>query len=171
MLIESIIAQLVMQFFGLQSDRVWVAYQNRIIPKDTGLCACVRVLWANAKSNGIQYTAPDFALEQSVNMTGEVQVDLFSRDNSALLQYPFLIAMLRSPQATESMQQNSYQIAQIPSEVSNISGVIGAEEYQHFAVRFRCNWSVTRTDAADYYDRYNIEVSDEKKSPEFVIAN
>ena len=171
MLIESILAELVRDFFGLDDDRVWIADQNRIIPKDTGLFACVKMLWSNAKANSQTFNPTKKEIEQSVTMTGQVQVDLFSRDNSALQQYPFLIAMLRSPEAMESMQTNSYQIAQIPSEVSNVSGVVGSEEYYHYTIRFTCNWLITKTSAVDYYTSFEVQVGDERKLPEFSINN
>lgn len=171
MLIESILAELVRDFFGLDDDRVWIADQNRIIPKDTGLFACVKMLWCNAKSNAQTFDASTKKVLQSVVMTGQAQIDIFSRDNSALQQYPFLIAMLRSPEALESMQINSYQIAQIPSEVSNVSSVVGSEEYYHYTIRFTCNWVVNKTESVNYYDTFEVEVGDERKLPEFDIKS
>lgn len=167
-LAEQIIIDIIRQEMKIKKDRIWVRNQNRVIPEDDGLFLVVGFVDGQTISS-VNNTAPtdDGMTEtQQVIVRENIQVDILSRNNDALMRHWEVTAALHSIYAQQAQEANYFKIFRIPTTFINTSGAEGGSTLNRFTLIIPCHvWyykqKVLSSPNGDYFDKFGTRVDDE----------
>lgn len=180
----------------LTDSQIWLRYQNRSVPPNTGLYVVVgmvdsrpvsaqtymeerdnrpaRILAENGDflvtedgaylSDETEIFFREFEI-QRVQTCDAIQIDLFSRDNAALLRRWEVMAALRSIQAQQTQEANFFKISRLPVNFLNTSGAEGGSNINRYTLTFNCFvWYQKETELSQvggWFDDFRTRVDDE----------
>lgn len=107
-----------------------------------------------------------------INEGRTMQIDVYSKDNSARLRYPEVQAALNSTYA-EQMEEKYYFRIGVISNAVNLSGLDGGSEINRYTIRFDCiSWN-KYTKAVDYYNSFRTQARNTNDNifADFTIEN
>lgn len=99
---------------------------------------------------------------QTILARENIQIDLFSKDNTARQRRFEILMALQSMYARE--QQEKYQIKIFPKPISMINSTVaeGGSQLNRFTVVVACNtWYEKTKNISEYYDTFEIQVDNE----------
>jgi len=167
-LAEQIILEIIKQELPLQNQRGWIRFQNKLIPEDTGLYVVVGMVDSQVMSNVNTSLPTDEGMteRQQVQMRENVQIDVFSRDNSALTRHWEILAALNSVYSVQMQEKNYFRIFQVPTSFVNTSAAEGGSNLNRFTIVVSCFvWynkeKMLSSPNGDYYDDFTTRVDDE----------
>ena len=117
---------------------------------------------------------------QRVQTMDAIQIDIFSRDNSALFRRWEVLAALRSIASRQSQEGSYFKISRLPSSFLNTSAAEGGSNLNRYSITFNCLvWFKKEKilTGYGYYDDFKTQVDDaitiETETPliEFDIAS
>lgn len=167
-LCEQIIVDIINYEMDMPPDRVWIRQQNKIIPNTSDLFIVVGMVSSqpygvstrveNIEDGGLNEVQEGVAAETH-------QIDVFSRDNSALLRRFEVLLALRSYYSQQLQEKNNFQIARIPGNFVNTSDAEGGSNLNRFTLTISCQvWyrktKVLASPSGDYYDDFTQRVDD-----------
>jgi len=155
---------------------IWVRDQNRKIPNDEDLYIIVGTVDSSfiaSKSEMIERVTagPDPVTQQievtSVQLRENIQIDVLSRSNSAIIRRWEVIAALRSIRSQQAQEANYFKIFPQPLTFVNSAIAEGGSQLNRFTLSFPCFvWyrkeRVLTPDGDNYYDDFTTRVDDEK---------
>lgn len=101
---------------------------------------------------------------QRVQTMDTIQIDIFSRDNSALLRRFEVMAALRSFQSQQIQEKNFFKISRLPASFLNTSGAEGGSNLNRFTLTFNCFvWFEKSTELpqlSGWFDDFRTRVDD-----------
>lgn len=176
-LAEQIIVQILVNQMALDDQTCWVRDQNKKIPNGDGLFIVVGMVDSQVLSVGreevsgeIPQPSPAPALQtltetMTVITRDNIQIDIMSRDNQALLRRWEILAALQSTYAVQQMEENDFRIFRQPMNFVNASAAEGGSTLNRFSMTIPCNvWyrkeSVSPT--YDFYNSFDTRVDDEQ---------
>lgn len=94
-----------------------------------------------------------------------IQIDVVSRSNDALLRRWEVVAALRSIYAQQQMEKYGFKIARLPNSFVNSSAAEGGSQLNRFSLSFKCLvWQqkekVLTPEGSEYYDDFSTRVDD-----------
>lgn len=132
---------------GLAQGRVYLWDQKIFQPTDNGLYVAVSVLSCKPYGNDKSYTGTEstFSSQQTVNMAATLQVDVISRDISALRQKEAVLLAINSDYAEQQMNANSFFIGKLPAgaQFVNLSSQDGAAIPYRFTISLMLHYIYT----------------------------
>lgn len=175
-LAEQIIIDILKQEMGLENERIWVRDQNRKIGYDTGIYVTAGMVDETILS-AIKYTEeyeippippatdPTIGLRQVTQVVSRenVQIDIFSRDNSAILRRWEIVAAMNSYYSSQKQEENTFKIFRTPSNFVNTSGAEGGSNINRYSIVMACHVWYNKTNELptyDYYDDFKTRVDD-----------
>lgn len=139
---------------GLAPGRVYLWDQKIMQPTDNGLYIAVSVLNPKVFANTKSYDGSGSGLnsKQSCNIAATLQIDIISRDTSALRLKEQVIMALNSDYAEMQMNANSFFIGKIPpgAQFNNLSMQDGAAIPYRFVISTVIQYFSTLTTATGY---------------------
>ena len=142
---------------GLEDRRVYLWDQKINAPTDSGMFIAVSVRTPKVFGMlNIEYVQTDEGMNsvQSVNMAAIVNLDVISRDNSALNRKEEVVMALKSMYAENQQKTNSFFIGSIPSQFTDLSQIDGTAIPYRFTIAIALQYFVSKTKAVPYYDTF-----------------
>jgi len=103
---------------------------------------------------------------QRVQTCDAIQIDIFSRDNAALLRRWEVTAALHSIQAQQTQEANFFKISRLPVNFLNTSGAEGGSNINRYTLTFNCFvWYQKDTvlpQDGGWFDDFKARVDDSK---------
>ena len=167
-LAEQILLDIIATQMGIDTTRnIWIRSQNRKIPNDEELYIVLGMTDA-VPISAQSYMKPDVAEQvevQETQLKENIQIDLLSRSNAALLRRWEVIAALNSIYSKQKQELHSFKIARLPSSFLNTSAAEGGSELNRFSLSSPCHvWyrkEIDLTeDGKEYFDSFTTRVDD-----------
>jgi hypothetical protein len=145
---------------GLDAGHILLAFEKYTIPQDKGLFVALSYISGKAigsnnyftddPTNGPQET-------QQVAMQELIQIDVMSFGPDARQRKEEVIQALSSIASQQAQDVNGFQIASIPFDFANASGVEGSSYLQRYTMTVVVKSIRTKTKAAGYYNTFKID--------------
>lgn len=172
--IEQTLCDIIINQLGLDTSRVWVRDQNRVVPTDENLYVVIGTVdeMPIATNEDVAYVEiPDTdPIEYVVTETlaavskANVQIDIASRNTDAILRRYEVLTAIRSIFAQQKMEEVQCKIFRIPRSFANTSGPEGGSNINRFSIVVPCQVIFVTTNTLppnDYYDDFKTRVDDE----------
>lgn len=173
-LAEQIIIDIIANEMAIDPARnIWVRDQNRKIPNDDGLYIIVGMvdsIFMSSQTYLRQQATPPPVTQYEVNevaLSENIQIDILSRSQAAILRRWEVIAALRSIYSQQKQEENSFKIFRQPRSFINASLPEGGSQLNRFALSFPCFVWYRKEKALSptgnqYFDNFETRVDDEK---------
>lgn len=178
MQIESVILDIVKTELALADDHCWIVTQNRIVPDTTGMFLTVQQLSAQPITSISSFHEADESedypyTKQVVVLNSKIQINVFSRDNTALTRNWEVIAALRSNYAVEQQQNLQFRLYQISQPMVNVSELnqysasttfspTGGSRIYQFSVTCVAQYAKDKNTTVSYYDSFGVTAGNEE---------
>lgn len=180
---QSLAEQIIVDILSHEMDinparNIWVRDQNRKIPGDDQLYIIVGMTDSTGISSQTymkERITPNppgdpIVAQVEVNeaqLSENIQIDLVSRSNSAILRRWEVIAALRSIYSQQQQELNDFKIFRQPRSFVNASYAEGGSQLNRFSLSFPCFvWyrkeRVLDPGGSEYFDDFTTRVDDEK---------
>ena len=172
-LAEQLVLNIIKQELPLVNQRGWVRFQNIPIPDDDGIYVIVGMVDSQVMSNvdtvtPISDETAGMQELQQVQMRENIQIDVFSRDNSALSRHWEILAALRSIYSVQVQEENYFKIFAVPTSFVNTSAAEGGSNLNRFTLVVSCFvWynkekMLQSPKGYNYFDNFETRVDDEQ---------
>lgn len=163
----TVICDIIHHELSLTSGNVMVYNQSIQAPTTKGLFVVVGYLGGKAIGNVNDVTDQSIGLKetQSISMSEMIQLDVMSIDSSARLRKEEIIMAFHSDYAQKAMETNRIQIARIPMQFNDVSGVEGVAMLTRFVMTLNVLAVYTKNKVIEYYDEHSRSV------PPTIVAN
>lgn len=168
-LAEQLIINILKNEMGIKNDRIWIRNQNRKIPEDNGLFIVVGFVDGRLIGNDNQCLPTDTGMteQQRVIMLENIQIDILSRNDDALMRHWEVAAAMHSIYAKQTQEANYFKIYRIPSQFINTSVAEGSSMLNRFTIIIPAQvWyykeKVLSSPNGGYFDSFDTRVDDEE---------
>lgn len=166
---------------ALDPSRIWMRDQDKQIPNDTAFFIEVGLVSSIPMSAVSTMVQEDVAADPDadppveagtqqveivqVNQQENIQIDIASKDNSAVLRNWEVLAALNSIFSKQTQEKNFFKIFRLPRQFINASSAEGGSMLNRYSIIFPCfAWynqrRVLTTTGGDYYDDFRTRVDD-----------
>ena len=142
---------------------VIVYSQNIKLFNTTKLQITVKAVNVEVYSNRSQFvTNPDgtYSEIQDLNLQYMMQIDCYSRDNSARDRFWEVTTALKSTYAQQQMDLYNFKLATI-TRSNNISGIDGGSDINRYSITFNVLTHEQKVTTIDYYDKFRMTAESE----------
>jgi hypothetical protein len=165
-LAEQIIVNILTSEMCLPKQNCWVRDQNRLFPGTPGLFAIVGMVDSQVVSNINSFNGSTLAETQDVQTIDKIQIDILSRDTTAIFRRWEVLAALKSIYSEQQQENNTFKIYQIPTSFINTSYAEGGSEINRFSIVIPCQVWYRKVKPissiyGDYFDEFSVRVDDE----------
>jgi hypothetical protein len=172
-LTAQLLVNIIKQEMVLPDAAVWIRDQNAVIPKDNGLYVVVGMVSAFPTANStrmldvtVGMTVEEHQISE-VQMMENIQIDIFSSSNSALMRSWEIIAAMQSFYSQQQQEKNNFKIFRIPRSFLDTSSAEGGTILNRYTITVPClTWyrkdTVITSPLGDYYDDFTQRVDDEQ---------
>lgn len=147
---------------GLANGRVYLWDQKIFQPSDNGLYVAVAVVSCKPFSNNIQpaiiSSVPDWSQSaQYTNFLAQLDVNIISRDTSAVLRKEEVLMALNSTYSEQQQESNSFLIGRVSPQggFKNLSMVDGAAIPYRFNISINMQYVVTKQQPIDTFGTFS----------------
>lgn len=173
-LVDQIIVDILQREMDMPKDSVWIRDQNKKIPPEKGLYIVVGMV------DGQPYSSQTYLRENTltngnvqtievnrVQIRENIQIDVVSRSDEAILRRWEVIAALRSIYSQNKQESNYFKIFRIPVSFLNTSDAEGGSSLNRYSITIPCFvWykkeKVLSEVGKAYYDDFTTRVDDEQ---------
>lgn len=166
-IVEQILVNVIANELSLASGNVWIASNNRKIPNNNEIYISVGMVDATVIGNNNTIEPTEYGMQevQQVVTKENIQIDIFSASDNAILRRYEIISALKSFYCQQQMEENNVAIFQIPTTFVNSSGAEGGSGINRFTIIVAChtmyrNVKALSSEAGDYYDEFSTRVDD-----------
>lgn len=148
---------------GDEIPTVIIYSQNIKLFNTTKLQITVRSVNVDVYSNRSQFvTNPNgtYSEIQDLNLQYMMQVDCYSRDNSARDRFWEVTAALKSTYAQQQMDLYNFKLATI-TRSNNISGIDGGSDINRYSITFNALTHEQKITNINYYDKFRMTAESE----------
>ena len=139
---------------GLPNGRVYLWDQKIMQPTDAGLYVAVSMLNPKVFANTKSYDGSGSGLvsNQSANIAATLQIDIISRDTSALRLKEQVLMALNSDYSEQQQNANSFFVGKLPpgAQFNNLSSQDGAAIPYRFVISVVIQYFSTRVQTVGY---------------------
>lgn len=168
---EEIFVEIIREFMGLPVNQVWIRDQNRKIPNDTNLYIIVGMV--DSRPYGAKYEMVErwnegdpepYQVEvTTTNVRENMQIDILSRSNEAILRKNDVYLALNSIASKQAQELYDFKIARIPTNFVNSSAAEGGSNINRFTMVVpSLVWYSKERVITEYYDNFRTRIDDEK---------
>ena len=168
-LAAQVIIDILVEEMGLSDQNIWIRNQNVVIPNNNELFLAVGMVDTQVMSvrNIPVDEASGLSEMQRITMRENIQIDIHSRDTTAILRRFEILAALVSVYSQQLQEQYNFKIMKIPTSFLNTSGTEGAENINKYSLIIPCFTWFSKSKAiseenGDYYDEFSTRVDDEE---------
>jgi len=170
-LTAQIIVNILNQEMSMPANDVWIRDQNRLVPTDGGLYIVVGMTGAFPTGNSTRMqseTVNAVTTQHQINevqMQENIQIDIFSSSNAALMRAWEVIAAMQSFYAQQQQELNNFKIFRIPRSFIDTSSAEGGTILNRYTIVVPClTWyrkdTLLDSPLGDYYDDFTTRVDD-----------
>lgn len=148
---------------GDEIPSVIIYSQNIKLFNTNKLQITVRAINVDVYSNRSKFvTNPNgtYSEIQDLNLQYMMQIDCYSRDNSARDRFWEVTAALKSTYAQQQMDLYNFKLATI-TRSNNISGIDGGSDINRYSITFNALTHEQKITNIDYYDKFRVTAEDE----------
>lgn len=148
---------------GDEIPSVIIYSQNIKLFNTTKLQITVRAISVDVYSNRSQFVTNSdgtYSEIQDLNLQYMMQVDCYSRDNSARDRFWEVTTALKSIYAQQQMDLYNFKLATI-TRSNNISGLDGGSDINRYSITFNALTHEQKITNIDYYDKFRMTAQDE----------
>jgi len=99
---------------------------------------------------------------QTISAIETIQIDMFSKDNSARQRRVEVLMALQSYYSKEMQEMYQFKIFKIPSTFINTTSAEGGSQLNRFTINFLCStWYEKIKNFSDYYEKFPARVDNE----------
>lgn len=168
---SQIIVNIINHEMCMPPNSVWLRDQNRLIPNDNGLYIVVGIVSAFTVANNVymvEETVDMITAEHQINEVVQqenIQIDVLSRSNDALIRNWEVIAAMQSFYAQQQQEANQFKIFRIPHSFLDTSSAEGGSTLNRYTIVMPCmvlyrKDRVLSLPSGDYYDDFTQRVDD-----------
>lgn len=170
-LAEQFVRTIIKDEMALDDQTIWIRSQTRKIPDGDGMYVTVgmvdapRVLSSNLYTREDELDPPKLIQCQQLIMRENIQIDIFSRDNTAIMRRWEVVAALTSYRAIQNMELNNWKIFKTPSNFVDTSGAEGGGTLNRYTITIPClvwYYKENPLPFPDFYDVFESRVDDAK---------
>ena len=159
-----LVCEIIEREMGLSSGRVYFWDQKIFQPTDSDLFVAVSTLRCKPFANSIFYDGASVGLNavQSVNMLGQLSIDVISRGPAARDRKEEILLALGSSYAQSQQEMNNFFIGKIPpgGQFVNLSNLDGSAIPYRFNIAINIQYMMRKLKPVQYYDTFsNVEVT------------
>lgn len=170
-LASQVIVEIINRQMNMPANSVWVRDQNRKIPNDDNLYIIVGMVDSRVISNNsemierdVEGTPTQFEVTSAQTLEN-IQIDLFSRSNDAILRKVEVITSLGSIYSKQKQEENNFKIFRLSKTFVNSSIAEGGSQLNRYTLAFSCAvWYKEEReltpDGEEYYDDFDTRVDD-----------
>lgn len=157
-----LLLEIIQRTLNLDKRMIWFENQKFFEPLNAMAGMWVVLMFPNLKtfSSGLHPAGVPIGLggpgwdqtESWANFSGPVDINLFSRDLSALNLKEQVIRVLNGPYSRFQQQANSFYIARIPHSTNDLSSQDGAAIPWRLVISVEMQYATSKVFGADYYD-------------------
>lgn len=159
-----LVCDILQKEMDLEDDRVYLYNQKIFEPTDNGLFIAVKFIHGKTFGNTNRPSSVVGGLDsdQSINVMGALQMDIISRDLSALYRKEEILMALNSDYAQNQYSANSFSVALLSKNFLNLSGLDGSAIPYRFNIEMNIFYFQKKTSPVDYFDDFSsVEVTTE----------
>lgn len=171
-LVSQIIVDVLNREMAMPENSVWVRNQNRLIPNDNGLYIVVGLNNAIPLSNVTNMEQEQNGLVTIIHQISQVQlqeniqIDILSRSNDALLRNWEIIAAMQSFYCQQQQELNNFKIFRLPRSFIDASESEGGSTLNRYSITVPAMvWyrkdTLLDSPLGDFYDDFKQRVDDE----------
>jgi len=167
--VEGILVDIVKQEMALADTSIWIANQNKKIPNDDGLYVTVGMIDGRVLANNKTTipTSGGMSEIQKVVMLENIQIDILSKSNNAILRRYELLTSISSVYSQQQQEKFGFKIFKIPASFINASSAEGGSNLNRFSMVIPCHVWYNKMKAiptinGDYYNDFTHRVDDAK---------
>ena len=151
-----LVCDIIQSELGLSDGRVFLYNQKLPMPIDTGLFVVVEQISCKPFGNTLSLDGSGGGLDsiQSTNFAAMLQIDVISRDISALNRKEEVLMALKSTYAQQQQERNSFFISTLPMGFVNLSQVDGSAIPYRFNITINIQYCVTKVKPIAFYDNF-----------------
>lgn len=152
----SLVCDIIKNQMGLADDQVYLWNQKFDITPDSRLYVVIGIIACKPFGN-VNFqdgSGSGLASIQSLNMLATLSIDIFSRSTEALTRKEEVIMALKSNYAESQQEINSFGLGVLPTGFVNVSDEQGSAILYRFNISINLQYTVSKTQAVDYYDNY-----------------
>lgn len=164
---EQIIVDILQTQLALESDQLWVRYQNEKIPPDDRLYIVVGMSDSQVISSVNTPTPTYDGMSETLQIVARenIQIDFLSRSLSALQRRWEVLAALNSVYSEQQQEIYQFKIFPVPSSFVNTSSAEGGSNINRFSIIIACRtWyrqEKVLQSPNDYYNDFDTRADDE----------
>lgn len=152
-------------FSDIQPERVMIWNNKSSIPNDDGLFLLIEFAGTKVIANSIQEQEDDDDEDvlnevQTLTTQETYNIEIMSRDLSALRRKEEVIMALRSTYSQNIQTENGIMIAKIANLI-DLSGLEASARLFRFQCAVTLHASYTKQNEIDYYNTFDVEVNTE----------
>ena len=154
-----LIASMIRREMNLNEDQVFLYNQELRVPKDNRLYVSIGVQSSKifSTSNKPDSDPTDFEFKQRVNVRDVVEINIYSKSFDALELKEEVVMALQGDYAIGLQESYGFRIAQIPSQIQNISEIDGPAIPYRFNFTFNMLYAKAKIRKIEHYETFNYE--------------
>lgn len=158
-----LVCEIIQNQMGLARGRVFLMDQKVFQPSDNGLFVAVFIPRVKPFSNGYKPVNDDWAqgAEQFCNVMATLDINVISRDNSALFLKEKVLMSLGSVYSQKQQEENAFLIGKTPAGMpfTDLSAVDGAAIPFRYVISVNVQYMVNFAQSVDYFDNFQKVVT------------
>ena len=165
---SQIIVGILSEEMGMPPDSVWLRDQNKKIPNDDGLYIVVGMVSAQTicVETYLKNGSPPIEVNE-VQQRENIQIDVLSRSNAAIMRNWEVLAALRSIFSIQQQETNDFKIHRLPDNFINTSAAEGGYQLNRYTLTFPTFVWYRKSKPMlpagdDYYDDFTTREDNEK---------
>lgn len=156
-----LVCDIIQTQMGLSNDRIYLWDQKIKSPSDMGVWVFVAEVGNKCIANNNKFD-PTLGQIQSVNMRMTLDINIISRDRSAVNRKEEILMALNSFYSERQQELNNFRVYPVPTGFVNLSNIDGAAIPYRFTITVNVVYNVVKTSSVDYYDDFDeVDITDE----------
>lgn len=153
--------EIIRKEMGLDVDRVFLWDQKIFQPSDAGMYIAISVPSVRVVGNNYRQLPDGESSENYTNVLATVDLNVISRDNSALFRKEEVLLALQSQYARNQQDANSFFIGKLPagSNFRDLSGIDGPAIPFRFHISVNVQYTVSKQNSIEFYETFNRTVT------------
>lgn len=169
---EELFVEIIRDFMDIPQQNIWVRDQNRKIPNDQQIYIVVGMVDSktySAKYEMVQRYSDDptpvpYQVEiTTTNIRENIQIDIMSRSNQAILRKNEVYLSLNSIASKQKQEEYNFKISRLPTNFVNTSGAEGGSNLNRFTMTVpTLVWYKKERVDPQYFELFQSRIDDEQ---------
>lgn len=153
----TLLLDVIQTYMGLPNDHCYMWDQKIFQPTDSNPYVVLSIMSCKpfGNTNYSDTSGSGLISQQSINMSANVSIDILSRGPAARDRKEEILLALNSNYALSQQYANSFYIAKLSSQFTNLSNIDGAAIPYRYSISVAIQYFFIKTNAVPYYDTFS----------------